>query len=91
MQTQNKCEKTYHVKKGDEVQVISGSWKKESGKIIAIVKKTDRVVLEMKDVSDAKKEALIGKRTVKKSAANPKGGRTDRAVSVHVSNVKKKG
>ena len=66
-----KCAKKYHVKKGDAVEVISGEWKKETGKIVAVLKKKDRVVL-------------------KKSAANPKGGLVDRAVSVLVSNVRKK-
>ena len=31
----------------------------------------------------------LGKRTVKKSKANPNGGMIERAVSVHVSNVNK--
>ena len=78
-----KCAKKYHVKKGDAVEVISGEWKKETGKIVAVLKKKDRVVLEMQDIPQEKK-------TIKKSAANPKGGLVDRAVSVHVSNVRKK-
>ena len=43
----------------------------------------DRVVLEIA----GKTEVKLGKRTVKKSKANPNGGMIDRAVSVHVSNV----
>ena len=78
-----KCQKIYHVKKGDLVEVISGDWK-----IVAILKKKDRVVLELQDLSDAKKQN-IGMRTLKKSQANPKGGLIERSVSVHVSNVKK--
>lgn len=85
MTTQDKCRKVYHVKKDDQVQVITGRWKEKSGKVITILKKKDRVVLELQGVSDT------GKRTVKKSAANPKGGMIDRSVSVHVSNVKKMG
>ena len=45
-----KCAKKYHVKKGDAVEVISGEWKKETGKIVAVLKKKDRVVLEMQDI-----------------------------------------
>ena len=71
-----KCAKKYHVKKGDAVEVISGEWKKE--------------VLEMQDIPQEKLAARLGKKTIKKSAANPKGGLVDRAVSVHVSNVRKK-
>ena len=86
MNTVNKCQKIYHVKKGDLVKVISGDWKNHSGKIVAVLKKKDRVVLELEDLSAAQK-AEIGKRTVKRSAANPKGGLVERSVSVHVSNV----
>ncbi len=88
MNIENKCEKHYHVKKNDTVEVISGAWKGNKAKITAILKKKDRVVLEMMDLSDAAK-ARIRKRTVKKSAANPKGGLIDRSVSTHVSNVRK--
>lgn len=86
--TTPKCRKIYHVKKGDLIEVISGDWKGEKGKILAILKKKDRVVLELKDLSEAKKQN-IGMRTLKKSQTNPKGGLIERSVSVHVSNVKK--
>ena len=85
---ENKCAKHYHVRKDDLVDVISGSWKGNQGKILAILKKKDRVVLEMQNLSDAAKER-IGKRTLRKSAQNPNGGLVDRSVSVHVSNVRK--
>ena len=73
----------YHVKKGDKVKVISGNFKGEEATVITILTKNDRAVL---DISGAGK---LGKRTVKKSKANPNGGLVDRAVSVHVSNVAK--
>ena len=85
-----KCAKNYHVKKGDVVEVLSGVWKKETGKIVAVLKKTDRGVLEIQSVSADKLAERLGKKTVKKSQANPKGGLVDRSVSVHVSNVRKK-
>ena len=84
------CAKRYHVKKGDIVEVISGEWKNESGKVIAVLKKKDRVVLEMQGIPQDKLSERLGKRTLKKSQANPKGGLVERAVSVHVSNVRKK-
>ncbi len=83
-----KCSKKYHVKKGDVVEVISGVWKKESGKIIAVLKEKDRVVLEMQGVAEEKRASRTGMRTVKKTSANPKGGMVERSVSVHVSNVR---
>ena len=49
----NKCQKHYHVKKNDKVQVISGGWKNKTAKVVAILKKKDRVVLEMQNLSDA--------------------------------------
>jgi len=73
----------YHVKKGDKVKVISGNFKGEEATVITILTKNDRAVL---DISGAGK---LGKRTIKKSKANPNGGLVDRAVSVHVSNVAK--
>ena len=85
----NKCQKHYHVKKNDKVQVISGGWKNKTAKVVAILKKKDRVVLEIENPTDRDRERITKKRTVRKSAANPNGGLVDRAVSVHVSNVKK--
>jgi len=85
-----KCTKSYHVKKGDVVEVLSGVWKNETGKITAVLKKKDRVVLEIQGISAEKLADRVGKKTVKKSQANPKGGLIDRSVSVHVSNVRKK-
>ena len=78
-----------HVKTGDEVTVISGKWKNEDAKIKAVLKAKNRVVLEMSGLSPEKKKQ-IGVRTVKKSQENPKGGIVERAVSVHISNVKLK-
>ena len=85
-----KCAKIYHVKKGDVVEVLSGEWKKETGKITAVLKKKDRVVLEITSLSADKIENRIGMKTVKKTQANPRGGMVRRSVSVHVSNVRVK-
>ncbi|MBQ7401895.1 MAG: hypothetical protein IJW05_00510 [Lentisphaeria bacterium] len=85
-----KCAKIYHVKKGDVVEVLSGEWKKETGKITAVLKKKDRVVLEITSLSADKLENRIGMKTVKKTQANPRGGMVRRSVSVHVSNVRVK-
>ena len=76
--------KKYHVKKDDQVVVNSGNFRGEKATVVAVLTKNDRVVLKLD-----KGEANLGKRTVKKSKANPNGGMIERAVSVHVSNVKK--
>ena len=76
--------KKYHVKKDDKVVVNSGNYRGEKATVVAVLSKNDRVVLKLD-----KGEANLGKRTVKKSKANPNGGLIERAVSVHVSNVNK--
>ena len=76
--------KKYHVKKNDQVVVNSGNYRGEKATVVAVLSKNDRVVLKLD-----KGEAKLGKRTIKKSKANPNGGLVERAVSVHVSNVKK--
>ena len=76
--------KKYHVKKDDRVVVNSGNYRGEKATVVAVLTKNDRVVLKLD-----KGDANLGKRTVKKSKANPNGGLIERAVSVHVSNVNK--
>jgi len=73
--------KKYHVKKGDKVEVMTGDFKGKSGTVSVIVKKNDRAVLT--GISSGKMK------TVKKTQANPHGGLIERAVSIHVSNIKK--
>jgi len=70
----------FHVKKGDQVTVISGKEKGKSGKIIAVLTDKQRVVVEGLQ--------MIKKHT-KKSQSNPNGAIIDREGSIHISNVKK--
>ena len=70
----------YHVKKGDSVLVITGVHKGKEAKIAAILPKKERVVLE--GISSGKMK------TVKRTQEN-QGGLVERAVSTHISNVKK--
>jgi large subunit ribosomal protein L24 len=79
----------FSIKKGDIVEVISGKWKGEQGKVIAVLSTKQRVVLEMTGLSPEKLQE-VGRRTVKKTPENPKGGLIERAVSVHISSVKLK-
>ena len=73
----------YHVKKGDKVVVNSGNFRGAEATVSAILPRKDRVVLALASGT----ESHLGKRTVKKSKANPNGGLIERSVSVHVSNV----
>ncbi len=70
----------FHVKKGDQVTVISGKEKGKSGKIIAVLTEKQRVVVE---------GLQMVKKHVKKSQQNPNGAILDREGSIHISNVKK--
>jgi large subunit ribosomal protein L24 len=70
----------FHVKKGDQVTVISGKEKGKSGKIIAVLTEKQRVVVEGLQ--------MIKKHT-RKSQQNPNGAIIEREGSIHISNVKK--
>ena len=68
------------IKVGDNVRVISGSNKGKEGKIISVLRKEDRVVIE---------GVNIIKKTVKPTRANETGGIIEVEAPIHVSNVKK--
>lgn len=71
-------QKKLHIKKGDNVVVISGAGKGHQGKVLSVDPKKERVVVE------GHKEL---KRHMKPTQANPQGGIVTKAGSVHVSNV----
>lgn len=68
----------FHVKKGDEVVVISGSESGKRGKILALLPKKERVVVE---------GVRIVKRHTRKSQQHPQGAIIEREGTIHVSNV----
>ena len=68
------------LKKQDNVKVISGKSKGQTGRIIAVVAKDQTVVIE--GVNKAKKHQKPGK-----GGANDKGGIIEREMPVHISNV----
>jgi len=70
----------FHVKKGDDVVVLAGKEKGKSGKIIAVLTKKERVVIEGLQ--------MIKKHT-RKNQQNPNGAIVEREGSIHISNVKK--
>ena len=69
-----------HVKKGDEVVVLAGKEKGKRGKIIAVMPKTQRVIVE---------GLQMIKRHERKSQQNPQGAIVQREGTIHLSNVKK--
>ena len=70
----------YHVKTGDTVVLIAGDEKGKSGKIIQVLPKKDRVIVE--GLNLIKKHA-------KRSQQHPEGAILEREGSIHVSNVMK--
>lgn len=67
-----------HVKTGDEIVVIAGTEKGKRGKIIAVMPKTQRVIVE---------GVNLIKKHVRKSQQYPEGAILEREGTVHVSNV----
>jgi large subunit ribosomal protein L24 len=65
-----------HVRKGDLVVVISGSFKGKRGKVLRV--DGNRVIVE--------KVAMI-KRHTRPSQKNPQGGIVDKEGTIHISNV----
>jgi len=70
--------KRFHVKKNDEVVVLSGANKGKRGRVIAVLAKKERVIVEG--------VAMI-KRHTRKSQMHPQGAIVEREGSVHISNV----
>ncbi len=68
-----------HVRKGDQVEVISGNFKGSSGKVLEVIAKKQRVLIE---------GVRIIKRHLKKSQDNPQGKIAEREGPIHISNVK---
>ncbi len=70
--------KILHVKKNDEVVVLSGANKGKRGKVIAVNPKKQRVIVEG--------VAMI-KRHTRKSQQHPNGAIVEREGTIHISNV----
>jgi large subunit ribosomal protein L24 len=66
------------IRKGDMVVVIAGKAKGSRGKVLRVVKKTNRVVIE--------RVAMV-KRHTKPSQKSPQGGIVEKEGSIHLSNV----
>ena len=68
-----------HVKKGDQVEVISGNFRGSSGKILAVLVGKQRVLVE---------GVRIIKKHLRKSQDNPSGKIAEREGPIHISNIK---
>jgi large subunit ribosomal protein L24 len=68
-----------HVKKGDNVEVISGNFRGSSGKILQVLPKKNRILIE---------GVRLIKKHLRKSQDNPSGKIAEREGPIHISNVK---
>jgi len=68
-----------HIKKGDNVMVISGNHKGQSGRVLMVNTEKERAIVEGVN--------MISKHT-RPNADNPKGGIVKQEAAVHVSNLK---
>ena len=69
----------FHVKKGDNVEVVSGNFRGSSGKVMQVLAKKQRVVIE---------GVRLIKKHLRKSQDNPQGKIAEREGPIHISNVR---
>ena len=69
----------FHVKKGDNVEVISGNFRGSSGKVLEVRRGKQQVLVE---------GVRIIKKHLRKSQDNPQGKIAEREGPIHISNVK---
>ncbi len=71
-------QKKLHIKKGDTVFVNSGENKGQTGRVLEVIRKTDRAIVEGIN--------LVSKHT-KPNAKSPQGGIQKKEAPVHISNL----
>jgi large subunit ribosomal protein L24 len=71
-------QKKLHIKKGDTVFVNTGESKGQQGRVLEVLRKTDRAIVEGIN--------LVSKHT-KPNAKSPQGGIIKKEASVHISNL----
>jgi large subunit ribosomal protein L24 len=70
----------FHIKKGDEVVVLSGSNKGKRGKVFEVLPGNSRAIVE---------GAAMIKRHTRKNQQNPNGAIVEREGTIHISNLMK--
>jgi large subunit ribosomal protein L24 len=68
-----------HVRKGDNVEVISGNHRGSSGKVLEVIARKQRVLIE---------GVRMIKKHLRKSQDNPQGKIAEREGPIHISNVR---
>ena len=70
--------KKFKIKSGDTVQVIAGESKGQEGKVLQILRDSDKVIVESVNMI---------KKHLKPNAQNPQGGIVEKEAPIHISNV----
>ncbi len=71
-------QKKLHIKKGDTVVVIAGNYKGREGKVLEVIRATEKAIVE--GVNMVKKHT-------KPNAAHPQGGIVEKEAPIHISNL----
>lgn len=71
-------QKKLHIKKGDQVIVITGEYKGQKGRVLTVDREKSRAIVEGVN--------MVSKHT-KPNAKNPQGGITKQEAPVHISNL----
>jgi len=67
-----------HIKKGDTVVVIAGNYKTKEGKVLEVIRATEKAIVE--GVNMVKKHT-------KPNATHPQGGIVEKEAPIHISNL----
>ena len=67
-----------HIKKGDQVYVITGEYKGQQGRVLEVIRDKERAIVEGVN--------MVSKHT-KPNSQNPQGGIIKQEASIHISNL----
>ncbi len=67
-----------HIKKGDQVYVITGEYKGQQGRVLEVLRDKERAIVEGVN--------MVSKHT-KPNSQNPQGGITKQEAPIHISNL----
>ena len=68
----------YKIKKGDNVKVIAGNYKGQTGRVLRLISSNNRALVE--GINKVKKH-------MRPSQDNPQGGIVEKEMSIHLSNL----
>lgn len=71
-------QKKLHIKKGDTVVVVTGNSKGQKGKVLEVIRKSERAIVEGVNMM---------KKHTKPNSAHPQGGIIEKEASIHISNL----